>query len=132
MKKITSILFAFMMCMSFFAFTPALALQGEEMDLVVDDDLLGTGYGDYTGLSKTDIRITIAKIIKTALGLLGTVALVLVVYAGFLWMTAGGNTEQIDKAKGVLSAAIVGLVIILSAYAITDFVINELQTAIMG
>ena len=125
MKKITSILFAFLMCMNFLAFTPALANPSPPTD-----DLLGVSYGAETGLADTDIRITIAYIIRSALGLLGTIALVLIVYAGFLWMTAGGNDDQITKAKGVLSAAIIGLVIILSSFAISTFVINELQGAI--
>jgi excisionase family DNA binding protein len=51
------------------------------------------------GLPNTDIRLFIARIIRIALGFLGTIMFVLMLYGGFLWMTAGGNSEQIDKAK---------------------------------
>jgi hypothetical protein len=78
------------------------------------------------GLPTTDIRLVIARIIRIALGLLGIIALILTLYAGFLWMTAGGNEEQIDSAKKVLTNAVIGLAIILSAYAIVSFVISKL------
>ena len=78
------------------------------------------------GLPSTDIRIIITNIIRYALGLIGIIMLVLMMYGGFLWMTAGGNEEQIGKAKKVLRNAIIGLVLILSAYSIVLFVIRML------
>ncbi len=78
------------------------------------------------GLPSTDIRLIIARIIRVALGLVGIVLLGLVLYAGFVWMTAGGNEEQITKGKKLLTNAVVGLVIMLSAFAIASFVINML------
>lgn len=95
--------------------------------ITVDD--LGLSYGAETGLSNTDIRLTIARIIRVALGLLGIVALVLILYGGFVWMTAGGDDEKIQKAKKILINAAIGLIIILSAYAIASFVINSLTKA---
>jgi hypothetical protein len=90
---------------------------------------LGTSYGAATGLSNTDPRMMIANIIRIALGLLGIIAIGLIIYGGFLWMTAAGNEEQIDRAKKVLTSAVIGLVIILSAFAIATFVINNLLQA---
>ncbi len=81
------------------------------------------------GMASTDIRLVIAKIIRVALGLLGIVALVLIIYSGFLWMTAGGNEEQIATAKKFLLNTVIGLAIILSAYAIVSFVISKLLGA---
>ena len=78
------------------------------------------------GLPATDIRLIIANIIRAALGLMGIVLLVLIIYGGYLWMTAGGNDEQIAKAKQVLLNATVGLIIILSAYGIVIFVMRIL------
>lgn len=84
------------------------------------------------GLGTTDIRITIARIIRTFLGLLGIIAVVLILYGGFLWMTAAGNEEQVDKARKVLTQAVIGLAIILSSYAIAQFVLNRLMEATLG
>jgi len=81
------------------------------------------------GLGNRDIRDTIASIINVALGLLGIVAIVIVIYAGFLWMTAGGSDDKIKEAKGWLTGGIIGLVIILSAYAIARFVVGSLLEA---
>lgn len=84
------------------------------------------------GLPATDIRVVVARIIRVALGLLGIVALLLILYAGFLWMTAGGNEEQIATAKKFLLNTVIGLAIILSAYAIVSFVISRLLAATGG
>ena len=78
------------------------------------------------GLPATDIREIIANIIRAALGLLGLVTVILMMYAGYLWMTAGGNDEQIIKAKSILKNAVIGLAIILSAYSIVLFVMKML------
>jgi type IV secretory pathway VirB2 component (pilin) len=93
---------------------------------------LGVNYVATTGLSAQDPRLTVAKIIRVGLGLLGTIAVVLVIYAGFLWMTAAGNQDKIKRAKDVLRAAVIGLVIILSAFAITSFIISQLLEATNG
>lgn len=84
------------------------------------------------GLPATDIRLVVARIIRVALGLVGIVVLGLVLYGGFLWMTAGGNEEQIATAKKVLLNATIGLAIILSAFAIVSFIIKQLVDATTG
>ena len=90
---------------------------------------LGIDYGTSTGLGTKDIRTTVADIINVALGLLGIVAVVIVLAGGFTWMTAAGNEDKVDKAKKMIFAGIIGLAIILSAYAIARFVITSLITA---
>lgn len=98
----------------------------------VTADPLGIDYGAQAGLAGGDLRYTVASIINIALGLLGTIALVLIVYAGFKWMTAGGNEDAVSEAKKILSQAVIGLAIILSAYAITQFVVGSLYEATQG
>ena len=90
---------------------------------------LGISYGAGTGLGSADIRLTIARIIHVALGLLGIVAVGLTIYAGYMWMTAGGNSDQIGDAKKILINSVIGLAIILSAYSIVSFVISKLVDA---
>ncbi len=81
----------------------------------------GAGFGAYK-----DPRETAARIIKIALGLVGIIFIVLAVYAGFLWMTAGGQEENITKGKKLLYDAVIGLAIILASYAITTFIFESL------
>ena len=57
------------------------------------------------------------------------VTVILILFAGFQWMTAAGNGDKIDKAKQTLSAAVIGLAIIMSAYSLTAFVMKSLMSA---
>ncbi len=97
-----------------------------------DLDLSGSlgDVGDETGLSDNDLTVTIGTLINIALSLLGIVFLALTLYAGWLWMTAQGDPKQTQKARDILVTAVVGLVILLSAYAISNFVIDQVQTAV--
>ena len=90
---------------------------------------LGTQYAEQIGLGGQDIRTTIASIIRTAMGLLGIVAVVVILIGGFTWMTAGGNDDKVGEAKKWIFSGIIGLVIILSAYALASFIINQLVSA---
>ncbi len=75
------------------------------------------------GFSSTQsIGGIIAAIIKGFLGLLGVIFIILILLAGFNWMTAAGEEEKVKKAKDTLQRAVIGLLIIVSAYAITYFV----------
>jgi len=89
----------------------------------------GISYGTYTGLGTQDIRVTIMKIVRVVLGLVGVIALIIIIYGGYIWMTSAGNPEKIDQAKKILTNAVIGLVIILSAFAIVSFIIRALEEA---
>ncbi|MEI7512570.1 MAG: pilin [Candidatus Uhrbacteria bacterium] len=76
-----------------------------------------------------DVRTTAARIINVALGFLGIIAVVIVLIGGFKYMVSGGNEEKTSEAKNMIVAGIIGLAIILSAWAITTFVVSSLLTA---
>ncbi|MFA5133380.1 MAG: hypothetical protein WC459_01045 [Patescibacteria group bacterium] len=86
-------------------------------------------FGGQTQLGTKSLTATIASIINVAMGLLGMVVVVLILAGGFLWMTAGGSEEKITKAKGLIFGGVIGLAIILSAYAIAQFVVSSLLNA---
>lgn len=90
---------------------------------------LGLEYGTPTQLSTEDVRLISARVINVSLGLLGTIAVVLIVVGGFKWMTAQGNEDQVGEAKKTMYYGIVGLAIILAAYAIAKFVVDSLLKA---
>lgn len=85
--------------------------------------------GTTAGFGSGDLLSIIGTIIKVFLGLLGIIFLIIMLYAGFLWMTAGGDGKQVERAKKLLINAVIGLVIILSAFAITSFILNALLDA---
>ena len=81
--------------------------------------------GFETATAKTPPQI-VAGIIQIALGLVGVIFLILVIVSGFQWMMAGGNAETVTKSKKRITAATIGLIVILSAYALTSFIILKL------
>jgi len=79
------------------------------------------------GISDGDIGSVAGKSINIALQLVGLIFLLLTIYGGLLWMTARGAEDQITKARDIVIAAVIGLVIVISAYAITIFVTGQFQ-----
>ncbi len=80
------------------------------------------------GKNTTDIGLknglgdVLGSVLKGILALVGMIFLILMVYAGILWMTAGGNDEKAESAQKIVTMAVIGLVVIMAAYAITVFV----------
>lgn len=98
----------------------------------VFDDPEATNYGLEEVRSikigqNTDVKDTIAQVINIALGFLGVLAVIIIIYAGFKWMTAGGNEENVADARKMIVQAIIGLVIIFAAWIIATFVIDRLR-----
>jgi len=78
------------------------------------------------GYAENSPEAVIAYGIQIVLSFVGVVFLILMIYGGFLWMTARGVEEQVTKAKNIIIAAIIGLIIVIAAYAISYFVIKQL------
>jgi hypothetical protein len=90
----------------------------------------GSASGFETGSNFTSI---VGQVIQVLLGIVGVLFVVLIVYGGFLWMTAeASGKNQIDKAKKVLTMAIIGLLIIILAYGITSFVLSAINKSTQG
>ena len=81
------------------------------------------------GISSTKaLPDVIGSIINAALSLLGLVFLGLALYAGFKWMTAQGDSKAVDEAQGTLKNAVIGMIITVSAYALSTFIMGQLYT----
>lgn len=87
---------------------------------------LGMNYAGNLGLEKSDKdpRDFIVDIIKYFITFLGLIAVVMVMYSGFLWMTSEGDPEKINKAKKTLINSVIGLIIALFSFAIVAFIAN--------
>ena len=79
-----------------------------------------------SGLGGADMKQIINNIINIFLGFLGLVAVALILYGGFLWMTSQGNVDRIKKAKDTIIGALIGLIIIMASYAIVSFVMRTM------
>ncbi|KKS12582.1 MAG: hypothetical protein UU69_C0030G0004 [Candidatus Magasanikbacteria bacterium GW2011_GWA2_41_55] len=123
-------LFSILFSLSLFAAMPVWAI-----DPAVAPDIVGeiTGQMDVagatSGLSAQDPRLTVARFINVFLGILGTIFIAYIVYAGYLWMTAGGEEEKTTQAKTHIRNAVIGLVIILLAFSINILVSTYLIRA---
>jgi amino acid transporter len=80
-------------------------------------------------LSNKDPRETVGQIINVAMLFLGIIAVGIILVGGFKWMTAGGNEEKVGDAQKLMGQGVIGLVIVLSAWGIATFVLNELVNA---
>jgi hypothetical protein len=90
-------------------------------------DPFGVGtVGSTLVLGSKDLKATAGSIINIALGFLGIVAVCIVLAGGFMYMTAGGDDTKAKKARQFIISGIIGLAIILCAYAITTYVIGSL------
>lgn len=121
LKKNKLVIGIFVMLAAYFSANFALA-QDFGIDAVNNTIALASG----------DPRVMIGRVIQIILSFLGVIALGLIIYAGFLWMTSNGEEDKISSAKKILLNATIGLLIILSAWAITTFVISRLAAAISG
>ncbi len=96
--------------------------------LKLSDDLKANTqeFASESQLSDVEPNVLIASLIRTALSLLAVLFLILIIMAGFQWMTANGEEDKIKKAKSMLINAVIGLLIVIAAYTITYFVFTYL------
>lgn len=103
--------------------------------MAAEDNLTGVNiisqkaYGESVPDAEQAQRIfneRIGFIVKFFLSLTGVILLLVIIYAGFLWLTAGGNEKQVEKAQEWLKNGVIGMVLITAAYFLTDFILAAL------
>ena len=126
MKKIKFLIIPILML----AFSLSLAAPAVAIDPDTDTFWGGdTDIEDTLQLGTEDPRTIAANVINVILGFLGIIAVIIILAGGFKWMVAGGNQDKVDEAKKLITAGIIGLVIILASFGIATFVLNSLITA---
>lgn len=132
MKKLIILSIYLLITVSFLslALTPALAV-GQDLETSIKDELrpIKNIYDPVGDVTPGTLQETIAKLVQSALGFLAIIFIILFLYAGFTWMTSAGNEDKLSTAKKTMTAAIIGLAIVLTAYAITTFVFYSLFRA---
>ncbi|MBI5369875.1 hypothetical protein HZA85_01640 [Candidatus Uhrbacteria bacterium] len=88
-----------------------------------------TDTAKLAGYQSTSLPVIIGNVIKALLGVVGIIFLLITIYAGIMYMTAAGDTGKVDKAKKMLTQSLIGLVIIIGAYAFANFVVTQLAVA---
>lgn len=102
-------------------------MLGNMVGAVTDPGILSITPGSGIGSGSVPLATTIGKILSAFFGVLGIIAVLLVIWSGFQWMT--GGADGVGKAKERLKNAAIGLLLIMVAYALTNFVITALTTA---
>ncbi|NMC51110.1 hypothetical protein GYA54_00040 [Candidatus Kuenenbacteria bacterium] len=97
--------------------------------LAVTSADVGLDVAGQVGLTTNDLRGSAVGVIRSLMGVLGILSLAIILLGGFRWMTSSGNEDNVKSAKKTIAAGIVGLAIILFAYAIVAFLFNVMGVA---
>ena len=120
MKKVKTLFLTTVMLLT--VALPSYALAGRP-DITTSLDLAGqAGFGQTVGEAQGRLGPLIADIIAVILGFVGTIAFIIFLMGGFLWLTARGNDDQVKKAKMYMTNALIGIIVIVLAYSITFYV----------
>lgn len=117
-------LVGFLCCI--FLIVPFIGVLAQDFGLTQAQNIGGNAFGGR------DIRDIIVNVVNIALGFLGILAVIIILYGGWLWMTSGGNAEKVDLAKKTLRNALIGLFIILASYAIANFFFSRFSGGTRG
>lgn len=113
-----------------FVIQPVANISAAENGIILGDPSASVkAVGADFGTAETDLPTLIGRIINIFLSLLGIIFVILIIYGGYLYMTASGDPNKAKKGADVFKTAVIGLVIIFLAYAITTFVIDQLTTS---
>ena len=102
-------------------------------ELFGGNNATANGFANLSGLSTGGaggLTGTIASLIRTAMGFLGIIAVIITLYGGFLWMTAAGNDDKVKQARKVMMSGFIGLVIVVAAFTLATFVITQLTNSL--
>lgn len=81
--------------------------------------------GNRAGLGETTIESTAGTGVGILLSLIGLIFFVLMIYGGITWLTARGEEAQVDRARKIITSTIIGLILVISTYAITYFILSQ-------
>jgi len=116
------ILFGIFLAVLFIGFAYISSMEVQAADKYGLDETANAGFGNNITTSQTDVPSIVGSIIGAGLSFIGVLFFILIIYGGFLWMTARGNEEQVKKATDIVIQAAIGLIIVASAYLVTRFV----------
>ena len=119
MKKITKNLLSLVFVLSIIVLPGAILAAGTPDVGITQVESSGLNLGNQSPMK------TATTLINTAMMFLGLIAVCIILLAGFKWMTAGGSEDKITEAKKLMSAGVVGIVIILSAWGIASWVLAQ-------
>ncbi len=131
MKRIKTVLTSFMMMFALAApmAVPALASAQITSDTIKNEICKGatasTSGTCATGAGQNDLLSIVRRVITLLSLIIGFVAIFMIIWGGFKYLTSGGDSKNVDAAKSTILYAIIGLVVVLFAQAIVFFVVDN-------
>lgn len=122
--RLRSMLLILFAALTVFSFVFAVPRQAAAGDFGLSDTV-GVIEKEHPGAFAKEPTVLIGKIISAALSTVGILFFLLMLYSGFLWMTARGNEKTVAKAKEIMISAVIGVVIVATAYAITGILFSN-------
>ncbi len=120
MKIIGKISLSLLVLMPVVVLAQGLKDAGDKLEFMQDK---GVGLSrNFEGLTGT--------VLAGVFYVLGTVFLLLMIYGGYVWLKAAGRDQEVDRAKRILMTSIIGMVVILASYAITNFILGRISAPI--
>lgn len=107
-----------------------LALPAHAIETGLNATAEGAGLKADGVAAKTPAEL-VGSILGAALALVGIVFLVIMIYGGFTWMTAEGDKDKIEKARGLIVNGVIGMIVIAAAYIITNFVLTSILSSVL-
>jgi len=91
-----------------------------------------SGLQQQTGSQTNNLESMVGSLIGSLLSVVGLLLLVYLIYGGFKYMTAGGDSKGVQEATSIIRNAVIGLIIIVLSYYIADWIMRQLTTAATG
>lgn len=118
---------------SAFSFIAALLMANlsvSALNAPILENLNNASLNAWGPTAEKSIGTITGTVILTVLGLLGVVFVILLTYGGFLWLSSAGEEDKVKKSQGLITNAIIGVLIVIAAYAIAHFVLQKLAGAL--
>jgi hypothetical protein len=130
-NKLVLVIFPFIVFGLILLIIPFSSVQAGLWDM--QQEALGETGTTFDAIGETDDPgALVVEIIKIFLGFIGLIVIVILIWGGFRWMSAGGNDDDVRQAKKIVIRAVIGLAIIIASYAITEFVAYFIEDALDG
>jgi len=106
------------------------AITNQMLQNISGVNLPNAGQNPSASATEGKILGAVGNIIQAFLSLFGIIFMILIIFGGYKWMMAAGREEEVKKAKDIIRAAVIGLVIVVMAYSISYFVASNIQGSI--
>ena len=85
---------------------------------------------EFVEPTQTSLVTILGSVINIVLSLIGVIFVILIIYGGWLWGTSRGNEEQVTKAEGLIRSAVIGVIVVFSAFVIANFLMGIVSTSL--